>query len=118
MKLWEVASGKVVRDFQNPDLKPVFPGEPAPSHPGWVHAVRFTPDGNQLVTAGAAPRGKSYVAVWNVSDGKRLSGAEREFGPIHAMSLFPDGTKMLIGFAGVPRNKIEPGAMILKVPGR
>jgi hypothetical protein len=80
--------------------------------------VRFTPDGNQLVTVGAAPRGKSYVAVWSVGDGKRLYGAERELGPIHAMSLFPDGTRMLIGFAGVPRNKVEPGAMILKLPGK
>ena len=25
---------------------------------------------------------------------------------------------MLIGFAGIPRNKIEPGAMILKMPGK
>lgn len=118
VKLWDVASGKVVRDFQNPELKPVFPDEPAPSHPGWVHAVRFSPDGNQLVTVGAAPRGKSYIAVWSVADGKRLFGAERDFGPIHAMSLLPDGTKMVIGFAGVPRNKIEPGVVILKVPGK
>jgi WD40 repeat protein len=118
VKLWDVATAKVVRDFQNPDLKPVFPGEPVPSHPGWVHAVRFTPDGTQLVTAGAAPRGKSDIAVWDVADGKRLFGAERDFGPIHTMALLPDGTRMVIGFAGIPRNKIEPGAMILKVPGK
>ena len=118
MKLWEVATAKVIRDFQNPDLKPVFAGETAPSHPGWIHAVRFSPDGSHLVTVGAAPRGKSYIAVWNVADGKRLFGAERDFGPIHSMALLPDGTKMLIGFAGIPRNKIEPGAMILKVPGK
>jgi hypothetical protein len=47
-----------------------------------------------------------------------LFGAERDFGPIHTMSLFPDGTKMVIGFAGIPRQKIDPGAMILKVPGK
>src|SRR5262249_18877215 len=41
VKLWEVATGKVVRDFANPDLTPVLPCEPAPSHPGWVHGVRF-----------------------------------------------------------------------------
>jgi WD40 repeat protein len=118
VKLWDVSTGKVVRDFPNPDLKPAFPGEPAPSHPGWIHTVKFSPDGNQLVTVGAAPRGKSYIAVWTVADGKRLFGAERDFGPIHAMSLMPDGTKMVIGFAGVPRNKSEPGAMVLKVPGK
>ena len=117
IKLWDVATAKVIRDFPNPDLKPVFPGEPAPSHPGWIHSVRFSPDNAQLVTAGAAPKGKSYIAVWSVADGKRLYGAERDFGPIHAMALMPDGTKMVIGSAGVPRNKIEPGVMILKLPG-
>lgn len=118
VKLWDVGTGKVARDFQNPDLKPVLEGEPAPSHPGWVHAVRFTPDGNQLVTAGIAPRGKSYLAVWNVGDGKRVFGAERESGPIHTMTLLPDGTKIVIGYAGVPRNKSDPGAAILKFPGK
>ncbi len=118
VKLWDVATAKVVREFQNPELKPVFPNEPAPSHPGWVHAVRFSPDGAQLVTAGAAPRGKSYVAVWNAADGKRLFGAERDFGPIHALALTPDGTKMVIGFMGVPRARVEGGAAVLKVPGK
>ncbi|MFM8273531.1 MAG: WD40 repeat domain-containing protein [Gemmata sp.] len=117
VKLWDVATGKVVRDFQNPDLKPVLPGEPAPSHPGWVHAARFTPDGTQLVTAGAAPRGKSYLAVWNVSDGRRVSGAERDFGPIHALAVLPDG-RLVIGYAAVPRNRIEPGAAVLKPLGK
>jgi WD40 repeat protein len=117
-KLWDVATAKVVRDFPNPDVKPTFPGEAAPSHPGWVHAVRFTPEGDRLITAGAAPRGKSYLAVWAVADGKRLFGAERDFGPIHALAVTPDGTKMAIGFAGVPRNKTEPGALVLKVPGK
>lgn len=118
VKLWDVATAKVVRDFPNPDLKPVFEGESAPSHPGWVHAVRFTPDGGQLVTAGTAPRGKSYLAVWNVPDGKRVFGAERDLGPIHTMTLTPDGTKVVIGYAGAPRSKIDPGAMILKFPGK
>jgi WD40 repeat protein len=118
VKLWDVATAKVVREFQNPEFKPVLPGEPAPSHPGWVHAVRFSPDGAQLVTAGAAPRGRSYIAVWSAADGKRLFGAEREFGPIHSMALTPDGTKMVIGFMGVPRAKVDGGAAVLKVPGK
>ncbi len=118
VKLWDVTTAKVVREFQNPDIKPVFPGEPAPSHPGWVHSVKFTPDGTKLVTAGAAPRGKSYLAVWTVADGKRVAGAERDFGPIHSMTVLPDGARIVIGYAGMPRNKVEPGAMILKLPGK
>lgn len=117
VKLWDVATARMLRDFQNPDLKPVFPGEPAPSQPGWVHAVRFTPDGSRIVSAGAAPRGTSYLAVWNAADGKRLYGAEREFGPIHAMAVL-DADRIAIGFAGVPRNNVEPGAVILKMPGK
>ncbi|MBN9523512.1 WD40 repeat domain-containing protein, partial [bacterium] len=66
VKLWDVASGNVVRDFPNPDLKAPFPGEPPPSHPGWVHAVRFSPDEKLIFSAGPAPRYKGYVAAWAV----------------------------------------------------
>jgi WD40 repeat protein len=118
VKLWDVSTGKVVRDFANPDFKSVFPDEPAPSHPGWVHSVKFTPDGKQLVTAGAAPKGRSYIAVWNVKDGKRVYGSERDFGPIHSMVLTRDGTKLVIGCASIPRLKAEPGAVIVKMPGK
>lgn len=115
VKLWDVATGKVVRDFPSPDFKPVLPGEPAPSHPGWVHSVRFTPDGQFIVSAGAAPKGKSYLAVWRAADGKRVYGAEREFGPIHTAALSPDGTKLVIGTA-TSRGRPEPDAVILKTP--
>jgi hypothetical protein len=29
-----------------------------------------------------------------------------------------DADRIVIGFAGVPRNKVEPGAVILKMPGK
>lgn len=117
VKLWDTATGRVVRDFRNPDLKPVFPGEPAPSHPGWVHSLRFTPDGQFLVTAGAAPRSRSYLAVWNVSNGQRVFGAERDLGPIHSTSLSPDGTRLVIGCAPA-KGKAEGEAVVVKVPGK
>ena len=117
LKLWEVATGRVVREFPNPDLKPVLPGETAPSHPGWVQCVRLTPDGQFLVSAGPAPRGKSYLAVWSVADGKRVYGAEREFGPIHAVAIAPDGTKLVIGCAPL-RGKSGAEALVIKLPGK
>jgi WD40 repeat protein len=117
VKLWDVATGRVIRDFPNPDLKPVFPDEPAPSHPGWIHGVRFTPDGKFLVTAGAAPRYKAYVAVWNVADGKRVYGAERDYGAIHSMSISNDGARLLLGCAA-PRGRTEADGLIIKFPGK
>jgi WD40 repeat protein len=114
VKLWEVATGKVIRDFPNPDMKPVFPEEPAPSHPGWVHAVCFDPRG-RLVSAGGAPKGRSYIAVWDIATGKRLYGAEHPFGPIHAIEVL-DENRVVIGTASVPRNKTPATAAILQLP--
>jgi WD40 repeat protein len=115
VKLWDVEDGKVIRDFPNPDLKPVLPGEPAPSHPGWVHAVRFTPDGQFLVSAGAAPKSKGYLAVWKVSNGKRVSFREYDFGAIHSMSLNSSGTLMAFGCAPV-RGQSEANVIVIKYP--
>ena len=117
IKLWEVATGRVAREFPNPDLKPVLPGEVAPSHPGWIQSVRLPPDGPFLVSAGPAPRGKSYVAVWKVSDGKRVHGAERDFGPIHSIAITPDGAKLVIGCAPL-RGKQDAEAFIVRLPGK
>lgn len=118
VKLWDVAAGKVIRDFPNPELQAVLPGEPAPSHPGWVHTVRFTPDEKFLVSVGPAPRYRGYVAVWSVADGKRLFGAERDFGPLHGLAVTPDGARIVLGCG--PRTRVAPEAeaVIVKMPGK
>jgi len=115
IKLWDVASGAAIRDFPNPDLKSVLPGEPAPSHPGWIHCIRFTADDKQLVSVGPAPRYKGYFAVWNVADGKRAAGGERDFGPLHGLALTPDGAKAIIGCGPKTRTATEAEAVILKL---
>ncbi|MCE9567690.1 MAG: hypothetical protein K8U57_37290 [Planctomycetes bacterium] len=115
VKLWDVATGKVVREFANPDLKPTLPGEVAPSHPGWVQSVRFVPGDQFLVTAGAAPRGRSYLAVWNVATGQRVYGAERDLGPIHSIAVSPDGTKLVIACAP-QKGKSDGEALVIKLP--
>ncbi|HEX4608079.1 MAG TPA: hypothetical protein VH092_07730, partial [Urbifossiella sp.] len=118
VKLWDVASGNVIRDFPNPDLKAPFPGEPPASHPGWVHAVRFTPDEKLLITAGTAPRYKGYVAAWAVADGKRLAGAERDIGPVHALAVTPDGNRIVLGCGPKSRAESAIEGLILKTPGK
>jgi WD40 repeat protein len=117
VKLWDAATGKVVREFANPDLKPTLPGEPAPSHPGWVQAVRFVPGDQFLVTAGAAPRGRSYLAVWSVATGQRVYGAERDFGAIRSLAVTPDGTKLVLGCAP-GKGKTDGEALVIKLPGK
>lgn len=118
VKLWDVASGNPIREFPNPDLKSPFPGEPPASHPGWIHAVRFTPDEKLLLTAGPAPRYKGYVAAWNVADGARVAGAERDVGPIHALAVTPDGTRIVLGCGPKARAESAVEALILKAPGK
>jgi len=118
VKLWDVASGNPIREFPNPDLKSPFPGEPPASHPGWVHAVRFSADEKLLISAGPAPRYKGYVAAWTVADGKRVVGAERDVGPIHALALTPDGTRIVLGCGPKTRAESVVEALILKAPGK
>ncbi len=95
IKLWNVADGSLVRDFVNPSLK-APPGGTAPAHPGWVYGVRFTPDGKSLVSVGAAPKGRGYLAVWNVADGKLLYGAEMALGTFYSVAVSPDGKRLAV----------------------
>jgi len=117
VKLWDVAAARVVREFVNPDLKRGLPGETPPSHPGWVQAVRVTPDGQFIVSAGPAPRGKSYLAVWKFADGQRVFGAELDFGPIHSLAITPDGARLILGCAPV-RGKPDADVLVVKLPSR
>ncbi|MDY3554544.1 hypothetical protein R5W24_003668 [Gemmata sp. JC717] len=118
VKLWDVAAAKAVRDFPNPDLKPMFEGEAAPSRPGGDTRLRFNPGGNHSGDIRAAACGKAYLAVRNVADGTRVFGSPRDLGPIHAMTVMPDGTRIVIGYVGAPRIKFAPGALILKFPAK
>ncbi len=118
LKLWEVATGRVVREFAAPGAKPVMAGEPAPSHPGWVHAVAFTPDGTRLVSGGPAPRNGGHLAVWSVVDGKQLAAVEGDLGPILSLAVTADGGKVLVGCGPKDRSRPDADALLLKMPGR
>lgn len=118
VKLWDVASGKLVRDFPHPTLKSPGPGQPVPSHAGFVHAVRFTADGASLVTAGTAPRNAGALAVWNVADGKLKGAVDVPFGPIYAIELAADGKSVLVGCGPRVRTASEAEAYLLPLPGR
>ena len=117
VKLWDAKTGKYVRDFPNPSLKPPGPGLPPPSHPGFVHCVRFTPDGSRLVSVGTAPRGQGYLAVWSVADGKLIAGQELPIGPVYSFDLTADGKSVILGCGPKERSRTESEAVVVPLPG-
>ena len=114
-KIWDTASGKVVRDLPNADLKPAYPHEPAPSHPGWVQAVCWADNDKLVVTAGPAPRYKGYIAVWAAADGKRLFAAEVDQGPVQAVAVLP-GDRLVLGLGPNARGESKADALVIKLP--
>ncbi len=116
VKLWDFATGKLVRDFPNPAFKPSGPGQQHPSHPGFVHAVRFSPDNSRLITGGTAPGYKGYLAVWNVADGKLLYGSETAHGPIYSIDISKDGSKLLLACGQKTRGVTESDAIVVPMP--
>ena len=107
IKLWNPATGTLIRTLTNPNLK-------GGAHPGFVQGVRFTPDGSKLVSVGGAPKLKGYVAVWNVADGKLLSGAEVPLGTVYAVDVKADGTA-LFGCGPKVRGATESEAVVVSV---
>jgi WD40 repeat protein len=107
VKLWNPATGELVRTLTNPNLK-------GTAHPGFVQCVRFTADGSKLVSVGGAPKFKGYVAVWNAADGKLLSGEEVSFGTIYAVDRKADGTTVF-GCGPKQRGSTESEAVIVAI---
>ena len=121
VKLWNVADGTVIHEFINPNLKipepPVLPPPPA-SHPNAIFAVRFTPDGKYVYSAGGAPKNQGYLALWSAADGKLVSAEEMPVGAIWGLAVSPDGKLLALGttqVAGPAGNKVNT-SYIIKAP--
>ncbi len=100
IKIWNVAEGNVLHELTNSQLKAAA-GQPLPpAHPGVVYALRYTPDGKRLISAGAAPRLRSYLAIWNAADGKMLHGSEQSLGTLFSLAVSADGKYLAIGAGG------------------
>ena len=110
IKLWNTADGNVIREFPHPTIK----GEVGQSHPGGIYQLRFTPDEKYLVSCGPAPKNKGYVAIWNVADGKLVTGMDVPFGPVFGLAISPDGKNLLLGCG--PKVRQIPEAEAIVVP--
>jgi WD40 repeat protein len=117
IKVWNVADGNVVRELVNPAFKPSGPGQPASAHPGWVYAVRFVEGGKKIVSAGAAPRLRGYLATWNAASGKLLFGKEMSIGTLFALGVSADGERLVLGTGGSVRTGAELNqGIVMKMP--
>jgi WD40 repeat protein len=117
IKIWNVADGSLVRELSNPSLKPEAAGLPPPAHPGWVYALRWEKDG-RLVSAGGAPRLRGYLAVWDPTTGKLVSGQELNIGTVFSLAVSPDGKLAALGTGGSVRIGAELNqGVVLKLPG-
>jgi WD40 repeat protein len=114
IKLWNPATGLLVRDFPNPTFKAPPAGLQAQSHPGFVHQVRFTKDGAKLISVGTAPRGQGYLASWSVADGKLLGGYELPIGPIYSFDIAPNS--VILGCGSKQRFVSESEAVTIPLP--
>jgi WD40 repeat protein len=116
IKVWNVADGNVLRELTNTTLKPA-PGMPAPAHPGWVYSVRFLDGGKRIVSAGAAPRLRGYLATWDAASGKLLFGKEMGIGTLFALGASGDGEQLALGTGGSVRTGPELNqAIVIKTP--
>jgi WD40 repeat protein len=94
IKIWDLEA-RTARDLINPNLKRA-PGYEQ-SQPGWIFGLRYTRDGKRLVSAGAAPGNKGYLAVWDTTDAKLLAAEELPLGTFHSLELMPGERTVLVG---------------------
>ena len=78
IRLWEVASGRQLRNFE---------------HGGWLHDLAFSPDGSVLATASW----ESTVKLWDIAANRELATLVGHTDRAEAVSFSPDGMVLATG---------------------
>jgi WD40 repeat protein len=119
--LWDLASGKVVRHFEqqqsgmclrfSPDGKTLAAGcidgsvrlwdvetgkelKSLTGYRGWINNVVFSPDGKTVVLAGADSQ---VLHRWDVATANQLGTAQGHQGQVYALAFSPDGKLLASG---------------------
>ena len=102
-KLWDAASGKLIRELRGH-------AEKTPQHfPSMLYAVTFSPDGKHLATADKI----GHVIVWETETGKKVTELDapvmytwdvkqrlHSIGGIRSLAFSPDGKQLAVGGMG------------------
>jgi WD40 repeat protein len=96
-KVWDVASGRVLRTFSKHDL-PSVPFWPLPHVP--VVCLAFSPDGRLIASGSFSPKiGKlrdspGVVKVWEVETGNEVVEFRAQVGPVLSLAFSRDGRQI------------------------
>ena len=120
VKIWNVAEGTVAHECTDPALTPASPPKDvltlSLAHPGWIYAVRFTPDDRRLISGGGAPNRKGSLAVWNAADGKLQKAFDLPTGPILALDVSRDGSLIALACGPHTRESQASFAYTMELP--
>ena len=80
IRVWNGQTGEVLKDID--------------AHRGWVGAIEFSTDGEELITAGAADQS---IRIWDVHSWEENDVLKGHFDEIWAAAISPDGKKLVTG---------------------
>jgi WD40 repeat protein len=87
VRLWDLATGKEVRQWNVSKDRPAAPA----AHAGQIWSVAFSPDGKRVVAGG----GDHVVRLWDVATGKLLRRFEGHTWGVSHVAFSPDGNHIL-----------------------
>ena len=79
LKLWDAASGQLIRTFEG--------------HSGGVVSVAFSPDGTRVLSGS----GDKTLKLWEAASGQLVRTFEGHSGWVYSVAFSPDGTRVLSG---------------------
>jgi WD40 repeat protein len=82
MKLWDAATGTLVRTFEEHS-----------KWASWVHSVAFSPDGNHVLSGHSI----GAMKLWDATTGTLVKTFEGHRGEVSSVAFSPGGGRILSG---------------------
>jgi WD40 repeat protein len=79
LKLWDVASGSVIRTFSG--------------HSSWVYSAAFSPDGKQAISGS----NDKTLKLWDIASGREVRTFSGHSDSVYSAAFSPDGRQVISG---------------------